>query len=93
MKRAVRFAYVLYLIAGHYLFDWKGMALIVGASFLGWLYRDLSIEIEEPEPERESCEGCKNDLGGGHCRINVEGECREGGGFELWEPKDGRNDE
>ncbi len=93
MKRAVRFAHVLYLIAGLYLFDWKGVALIVGASFLGWLYRDLSIEIEEPEPERESCAGCKNDLGGGHCRINVEGECREGGGFELWEPKDGRNDE
>ena len=35
-----------------------------------------------------SCNGCKNDLGGGCCRINCEGECREGGGFELWEPKE-----
>lgn len=52
-------------------------------------------EKEEPEDdvECESCEGCKNDLGGGHCRINMERECREGGGFELWEPKDGSDDE
>lgn len=49
------------------------------------------IEKNEPkvEPERESCEGCKNNLGGGHCRINVEGECREGGGFELYESEEG----
>ena len=36
-----------------------------------------------------SCKGCINDLGGGCCRINVEDECEAGGGFELYEPKEG----
>lgn len=35
--------------------------------------------------KHESCDGCKWYLGDGCCRINAEGECREGGGFELWE--------
>ena len=35
--------------------------------------------------KNNSCIGCIHDLGGGCCRINVEAECREGGGFELWE--------
>ena len=34
----------------------------------------------------ESCDGCENDLGGGCCQINVERECRDGGGFELYKP-------
>lgn len=35
----------------------------------------------------ESCDGCKHDLGGGrdNCRINLSYECRDGGGFELWD--------
>lgn len=35
----------------------------------------------------DSCEGCRYDLGGGreNCRINAEYECRDGGGFELWD--------
>ena len=37
---------------------------------------------------RENCDGCKHDLGGGRCRMNVEYECREGGGFEMWEDDD-----
>lgn len=93
MKRIVQFGWFLCLITGLYLFNWKVMLLMISASVFAWLHRDLDTEIEEPEPERESCEGCKNDLGGGHCRINVEGECREGGGFELYESIDGRNDE
>ena len=32
------------------------------------------------------CEGCKNSIGGMECRLNVEGECKQGGGFEMWEP-------
>lgn len=36
-----------------------------------------------------SCKGCRWDLGGGLCRINVEDECEAGGGFELYEPKEG----
>ena len=39
--------------------------------------------------KHESCQGCRHDLGGGSCAINEEAECREGGGFELWEPKEG----
>lgn len=35
--------------------------------------------------KRTSCKGCAHDLGGGQCRINVEWECREGGGFELYD--------
>ena len=35
--------------------------------------------------KRTSCKGCIHDLGGGQCRINVERECREGGGFELYD--------
>ena len=34
------------------------------------------------------CDGCKHYLGGGCCRLNMEAECREGGGFELWEAKE-----
>jgi len=32
-----------------------------------------------------SCESCRHYLGGGQCRINLEAECREGGGFEARE--------
>lgn len=52
----------------------------------------LAVKLIEQDEEQHddvapegSCVGCKNDLGGGHCRINMERECREGGGFELWE--------
>ena len=36
---------------------------------------------------RRTCPTCAHHLGAGQCRINVEGECCEGGGFELWEGK------
>lgn len=36
----------------------------------------------------ESCEGCVHDIGGGCCRINEERECRDGGGFELYERRE-----
>lgn len=35
-----------------------------------------------------SCDGCRHYLGGGCCRINLEGECAAGG-FEAWEPAEG----
>ena len=40
--------------------------------------------------EHESCDGCKHDLGGGrdNCRLNLSYECRDGGGFEAWEPEE-----
>lgn len=57
--------------------------------------RTLDCELVYSEPIKEdgnmsahiSCEACNNGLGGGHCRINLEAECREGGGFEAFEPK------
>ena len=46
------------------------------------LYKEAHME--------KSCETCRYDLGGGryNCQINEEQECRDGGGYELWEPKD-----
>lgn len=40
--------------------------------------------------ELKDCTSCKHDLGGGreNCRLNAEYECRDGGGYELWEPKE-----
>ena len=32
-----------------------------------------------------NCSTCTYHLGAGFCRLNVEMECAEGGGFELWE--------
>ena len=37
--------------------------------------------------ERKSCEGCKQYLGGGCCRINMELECGKGE-FELYESEE-----
>ena len=39
------------------------------------------------------CASCKHNLGAGCCRMNVEQECREGGGYELWEDKEACIDE
>ena len=33
-------------------------------------------------------EACRYNIGAGCCRINVEKECMEGGGYELWEPRE-----
>lgn len=45
--------------------------------------------------EHNSCKGCKNDLGGGrdNCRLNLAFECRDGGGFEAYEPEDAEPDQ
>ena len=32
------------------------------------------------------CEKCIHSIGGVDCRLNVENECKAGGGFEAWEP-------
>ncbi len=32
------------------------------------------------------CEGCNHSIGGVDCRLNVEQECKAGGGYEAWEP-------
>ena len=41
---------------------------------------------------RESCDGCAHYLGGGHCEIGLEYECREGGGFEAYRPGKSENE-
>ena len=38
----------------------------------------------ENDGDNVSCDSCSHYLGGGCCRINLESECREGGGFEAW---------
>ena len=40
----------------------------------------------------KECSTCKHYLGGGCCRLNMEQECREGGGYELWEEKNDDRD-
>ena len=47
---------------------------------------DTSTE-EEIGSKGLSCGSCYHYLGGGCCRINLEAECREGGGFEAWAPR------
>ncbi len=50
--------------------------------------RRITVEAKEGH---ESCDGCRYDLGGGCCSINSEFECRDGGGFELYEPREDGN--
>lgn len=40
-----------------------------------------------PYKPGKHCLTCDNYMGGGACRINLEPECREGGGYEAWEPR------
>lgn len=40
-----------------------------------------------PYAPGKHCLTCNNYLGGGACRIHLEAECREGGGYEAWEPR------
>lgn len=35
----------------------------------------------------KDCSDCRWYLGAGQCRLNVESECAEGGGYELWDDK------
>lgn len=82
--------YAACIVVGNYKFGWPGSVLCLAAWVSACLYCDgcWKADTDEEEPEHDSCDGCKHDLGGGCCKINVEGECREGGGFELWEGED-----
>lgn len=97
------------ILIGVLLIGWYGLMAIAAGKFgwvaglVAWLSGILTGIIgaladvinEEPEEDalKSSCMGCKNDLGGGHCRINMERECREGGGFELWEAEEDGSEE
>lgn len=37
------------------------------------------------DTNEKSCAGCRYYLGGGLCRIHLEAECAEGGGYEAYE--------
>lgn len=43
-------------------------------------------EAEDQERDHDSCTGCKHDLGGGQCKINLEAECGKGA-HEAWEER------
>lgn len=47
-----------------------------------WSYNEPA-EEEKHMNGHIPCEACQHDLGGGCCRINLEAECREGGGYEA----------
>lgn len=56
-----------------------------------FLNKHLNLPKEEKEYEKPMmCASCKHNLGAECCRLNVEHECREGGGFELWEAMEQR---
>lgn len=57
--------------------------LKLGEQFLNEGYTEDSAE-DETDDENVACDSCSHYLGGGCCRINLESECREGGGFEAW---------
>lgn len=40
-----------------------------------------------------TCATCRYYLGGGCCRIHLEDECCEGGGFEAYEERSGDDGE
>lgn len=80
--------FFIYIVVGAIKCHLLGFLLVIGSWCASYIYHENKPEerIEE-ESEHDSCDGCKHDLGGGHCKINLEGECREGGGYEAWEPK------
>lgn len=82
-------AFILYIacvIVGTIKFGWAGALLVMATATTVMIYcADDDVYEDEDEPEHDSCEGCRNYLGGGCCRLNLEDECAAGGGFELWE--------
>lgn len=81
-------AWIACLVAAWALNGWlSAFIAFLSNCAIAMLMTAIDSNEEEEMPTRESCDGCDHDLGGGHCAINVEGECREGGGFELWEDK------
>lgn len=78
--------YASIIIAG-ICYGFKVSALVIIASCCtaiatARLYNDDSLD----ESDHDTCEGCKHDLGGGCCRINLEVECGKGE-HEAWEEK------
>lgn len=77
------------IIALGWIYDFRAVA-IGCAGYLALVGVIVCDNYEEnvEKPQHSSCNGCVHDLGGGRCRMNLEYECREGGGFEMWEEDD-----
>lgn len=84
---------ILCVLVGWYKFSWAGIFLVFATFVIGSIYSSGIYEVcdEDDEPEHDSCDGCKWNLGGGCCSINSEDECAAGGGYELW--REGDDDE
>lgn len=84
-------AFILYtacVIVGWVKFGWAGSLLVIATGTAACIFcTDDSVYEDEDEPEHDSCKGCKHDLGGGCCKLNLEDECAAGGGYEMWEDK------
>lgn len=64
--------------------------VVVGAVFAGIVLAADEISEDDASEGHDSCTGCKHDLGGGACRINLEAECGKGE-HEMWEDIDNGN--
>lgn len=62
------------------------LLVFFGASCVAFCIALIVDDDYEDVPDHDSCVGCKHDLGGGCCRINLEAECGKGG-HEAWEGK------
>lgn len=63
----------------------SGVMVILGCVCTGAAVQMMNVSEREEEERENSCAGCRHDLGGGMCSVNLEDECREGGGFEAKE--------
>ena len=77
----------LSVLVGWHKFGWAGVVLVFAMFMSCRIYfSGVYVEYEEDdEPDHDSCDGCKHNLGGGHCKVNLEDECAAGGGYEAWE--------
>lgn len=74
------------IIAGILYGTMSVLLVFLGGSCTAFCIALISDDIYEDVPEHDSCDGCKHDLGGGQCKINLEAECGKGE-HEAWEGK------
>lgn len=94
MKRfAITFGFlfaILFCVVGIVKVGFIACLLVLGgwtSCMLANAGREYGRLFDIEEPEHDSCDGCKNDLGGGHCAINLEAECGKGN-HEAWKGKE-----
>lgn len=58
--------------------------VVVGTAFASMVLAAESATGESETEGHDSCTGCRHDLGGGQCKINLEAECGKGE-HEMWE--------